>query len=150
MVWVWLPCCILEMLADYQIIKLLMEFKTCNNTGMNTTELELSQTAGWGGELAQPFQNALGRYIPEAFTCVRGNSSLLLGYLGCSLHSPPLWTRGLCCGWACFPTVFWVPGKRAHPSSVFRTFLPLDPDPESYGHRDLTEVPPPQVPNLLL
>lgn len=33
---------------------------------MNTTELELSQTAGWGGELAQPFQNALGRYIPEA------------------------------------------------------------------------------------
>lgn len=46
MVLVLLQCYILEMLADYQIIKLLMKFKTYNTIGMNTVKTELSQTVG--------------------------------------------------------------------------------------------------------
>lgn len=56
MVWVLLPCYSLGMLADYQIIKLLMKLKTSNNTGKNTVKSdshkwlvgESTGTALWG------------------------------------------------------------------------------------------------------
>ena len=51
---------ILEMLADYQIIKLLMKFKTYNNTGMNTAKFELSQIAGGRVNWHSTFRMHLG------------------------------------------------------------------------------------------
>lgn len=60
MVLVLVSCYILEMLADYQIIKLLMKFKTYNNTGMNTAKFELSQIAGGRVNWHSPFRMHLG------------------------------------------------------------------------------------------
>lgn len=60
MVLVLLQCYILEMLAEYQIIKLLMKFKTYNSTGTNIVKFELSQFAGGRVNWHSPFQKYLG------------------------------------------------------------------------------------------
>lgn len=60
MVLVLLQCYSLEMLAECQIIKLLMKFKTYNNAGTNIVKFELSQFAGGRVNWHSPFRKHLG------------------------------------------------------------------------------------------
>lgn len=85
MVLVLAQCCILEMLADYQIIKLLMKFKTYNNTG-NTVKFELSQIAGGRVNVSALLENIWAKVLKG----LRGRRKRPLGFLAVasnSLHS---------------------------------------------------------------
>lgn len=74
-----LECYILEMLADYHIIKLLMKFKIYNSFGMNSVKFEL-RNCWWESKRVQPFLESIGQYILKVLKHFRGRWKLLLGF----------------------------------------------------------------------
>lgn len=66
-----LECYILEMLADYHIIKLLMKFKIYNSFGMNSVKFEL-RNCWWESKRVQPFLESIGQYILKVLKHFRG------------------------------------------------------------------------------
>lgn len=121
---------LLEMLVNYQIMILLMNFKTYSNSGKDTVKSELPQItgAGRGVNWHSPFRKHLGNTYQGSVLEEEENCCWDFWKAFTSLRS---WTSILCPGWAGFLTVFWVPVRTSllHP--------PLDSEP-----RDLTEGAP--------
>lgn len=139
MVLVLLQCYILEMLAEYQIIKLSMKFKTYNNTGTNIVKFELSQFAGGRVNWYSPFRQHLGDTHQSSYRVLGEEENCHWDFWPAAYLSLHSWTCTLCFSWACFLTVFRMsvivltsrPVCRISfpfPSPSFPPSLSLDPE----------------------
>lgn len=140
MVFVLSWCYILEMLANYQITVLLMNFKTYSNTGKDTVKSELSQIAGGG------IINWHSRFRKHLGNTYQGSSSVLEEeenrYWDFWKAFASLCSRAciLCSGWACSCL---LSGCGCAHLPVIRTSLLLPSDPEPRADKASLKPPRP-------